>query len=198
MAISRFDQRREIVVEEANDLQTTYMRSQLLNDPYAAESAQLLREYLDSRIAFYEAGTNEEAIKSSLALTDGLQTRLWQIALAAARDNPDEVRTGYYIESLNNLIEDHTKRVAAMSNHVPDVIMHLLFFVAVMSIGVTGYSSGMHGKRLRVLRMILITLVAATLIVIVDLDRPRRGFIKVSVVQLLKLQQKAKSFNVPK
>jgi hypothetical protein len=123
-----------------------------------------------------------------------LQIGLWSTAVAAARENSDEVTTGYYIESLNGLIDDHTKRLTAMDNHVPEAILMLLLLVATMTIAVTGYSSGLRHARLLVLRAILAILVAATLLVIVDLDRPRRGLIKVSEASMLQLQQDLSKF----
>ena len=189
MAVNRFDVRKQLVMEESNDLQTTFLRAQLLPDRYRVESLRLLREYVDSRVAYFQAGTDREKMRGALERTNGLQIRLWQTAVAASRENSEEVTTGYYIESLNGLIDDHTKRLAAMENHVPEFILLLLFFVATMTIGVTGYSSGLKRTRLRVLRAILVILVAATLLVIVDLDRPRRGLITVSEGGMLQLQR---------
>ncbi|MCU0693773.1 MAG: hypothetical protein MUF54_20485 [Polyangiaceae bacterium] len=197
MAITRFDVRKQVVMEEANDLQTTFLRAQLLRQPYQAESSRLLRQYVDSRVAYYQAGADRQKIRDALERTSQLQVRLWTVALAAVRDNSDEVTTGYYVQSLNGLIDDHTKRLAAMENHVPEFILLLLFFVATMSIGVTGYSAGLKRARLLVLRAILAILVAATLLVIVDLDRPRRGLIKVSEGGMLQLQQDLDKFAVP-
>lgn len=189
MAMSRFDTRKELVMEEANDIQTAYLRSQLLPENHRAEARRLLKEYLASRIAFYQAGTSHKEIEAALAETQSLQARLWTMAIAAARENPDEVTSGYFIETLNGLIDDHTKRVTAMNNHVPDIILGLLFLVACMTIGVTGYSSGLNKTRLGGVRLILVILVAATLLVIIDLDRPRRGLIRVSESSLLDVQR---------
>jgi uncharacterized protein (DUF2164 family) len=197
MAITRFDVRKQVVMEEANDLQTTFLRAQLLRQPYQAESSRLLREYVDSRVAYYQAGADRQKIRDALERTSQLQIRLWTVAVAAVRYDSNEVTTGYYVQSLNGLIDDHTKRLAAMENHVPEFILLLLVFVATMSIGVTGYSAGLKRARLLVLRAILAILVAATLLVIVDLDRPRRGLIKVSEGGMLQLQQDLDKFAAP-
>lgn len=194
MAMNRFDTRKAVLIEEANDIQTTYLRSQLLPERYRVEVGQLLKDYLASRIAYYQAGTSPDETQKALASTQSLQVKLWTKAVAAARENSDEVTTGYFIESLNGLIDDHTKRLTAMSNHVPDVILALLGLVACLTIGVTGYSSGLKNARLGGVRFILVILVAATLLVIVDLDRPRRGLITVSERTLLDVQEAMQSF----
>jgi hypothetical protein len=76
-----------------------------------------------------------------------------------------------------------------MENHVPELILMLLLLVAIMTIAVTGYSSGLKQVRLPVLRAILVILVAATLLGILDLDRPRRGLIKLSEAAMVELQK---------
>jgi hypothetical protein len=105
------------------------------------------------------------------------------------------VKQLYFITSLNNLIDDDAKRSNAMANHVPEIIFLLLMLVATLTIAVTGYSSGLRGKRLNPLRAILILLIAATLIVIIDLDRPRRGLIQVSEAGMLQLQSQMGEFH---
>lgn len=189
MSMSRYDSRKSIVIDEANDLQTTYLRAELLNDPFKEVTKRLLKEYVDSRVEYLQAGLDELKIQEALDRTIKIQHQLWDQAVHAARADSDEVRTGYFIESLNSLIDDHTVRVNAMRNHVPEIILLLLIFVGAMTIAMTGYSSGINKLRLPVPRAILVILTAATLIVIIDLDRPRRGLITVSEKSLLQLQQ---------
>jgi hypothetical protein len=138
-----------------------------------------------------------EGARKALEWTKTLHARLWADAVAAERENPDEVTTGYFIESLNRVIGDHTKRVMSMENHVPGVVLWLLILVACLTLAATGYSSGLRNMRLVPLRLILAILIAATLTVIVDLDRPRRGLIKVSEASMLTLRQELTQFSPP-
>jgi hypothetical protein len=195
MAMTRFETRKQVVLEEVNDLQTTYLRAHLLPERRRATAVGLLEEYVQSRIDYLQAGADPVRSRDAQDATRRLQVRLWSEAVAAARENPDEVTTGYFIESLNELIDDHTKRSIAMGNHVPEVILHLLILVATLTIGVTGYSSGLRGKRLKALRAILVLLITATLLVIIDLDRPRRGLIRVSEDGMLRLQTELHEFH---
>jgi hypothetical protein len=195
MAMTRFETRRQAVLEEVNDLGTTYLRAHLLPERRRGTCKRLLEEYVQSRIDFLRAGTDPIRSREAQDETRRLQVRLWAEAVAAAREDSNEVTTGYFIESLNNLIDDHTKRSIAMENHVPEVILHLLMLVATLTIAVTGYSSGLRGKRLKALRGILVFLIAATLIVIIDLDRPRRGLIRVSEDGMVQLQSNMGEFH---
>jgi hypothetical protein len=195
MAMTRFEHRKQVVVEEVNDLGTTYLRAHLLPERRRATCVTLLEEYVQSRIDFLQAGRDQVRYRQALETTQRLQVQLWAEAVAAAREDSNEVTTGYFIESLNNLIDDHTKRSFAMENHVPEVILHLLMLVATLTIAVTGYSSGLRGKRLKALRVILVLLIAATLIVVIDLDRPRRGLIQVTENGMVRLQSEMKAFH---
>jgi hypothetical protein len=195
MAMSRFETRKQVVLEEVNDLGTTYLRAHLLPERRRETCVRLIEEYVQSRIEYLGAGTDPIRTREAQEKTQRLQVRLWAQAVVAAREDSDEVRTGYFIESLNRLIDDHTKRSIAMENHVPEVILHLLMLVAVLTIAVTGYSSGLRGKRLKALRAILVLLITATLIVIVDLDRPRRGLIRVSEDGMVQLQSNIGEFH---
>jgi hypothetical protein len=195
MSMSRFETRRQVVLEEINDLGTTYLRAHLLPERHRAKCIGLLQEYVQSRIDFLQAGTDAVRSREIESSTLRLQVRLWAAAVAEAREDSNEVTTGYFIESLNKLIDDHTKRSNAMENHVPEIILHLLMLVATLTIAVTGYSSGLRGKRLKALRVILVFLIAATLIVIIDLDRPRRGLIRVSEGGMVRLQSEMGEFH---
>jgi CDP-diglyceride synthetase len=196
MAMSRFETRKQAVLAEVNDLGTTYLRAHLLPDSRRAVCVRLLEEYVQTRIDDLRAGTDRAQSAVAQDATRRLQVRLWGEAVAAARENPDEVRTGYFVESLNGLIDDHGRRAVAMENHVPEVILHLLMLVATLTIAVTGYSSGLRGKRLKALRVILVLLIAATLIVVIDLDRPRRGMIRVGEEGMLRLQADMGEFHL--
>lgn len=194
MAVSRYESRKQVVLEEANDLETTFLRAQLLPAKYAKPAMEILEQYVQTRLDALRAGSHVDQINQLQEKTKQLQIQLWAIARAAAKDDPNEVTTGYFIESLNHLIDDHTKRSIAMKNHVPEVILYLLLVVASFTISVTGYSSGLRRKRLKALRLIMTLLIAATLIVIIDLDRPRRGLIQVSEESFVNLQSDLADF----
>ena len=56
MAQTRYDARKQIVLAEANDIGTTYLRTRLLDDAAGDPLRALLRRYVDARLAFAEAG----------------------------------------------------------------------------------------------------------------------------------------------
>jgi hypothetical protein len=189
MAVSRFDTRKNLVLEEANAIGTTYLRAQLLPGPYNSEVSALLRQYVDVRLEFYNAGIDERRLRAANEQTYLLQRQLWSRADAAAKMDSRAITTGLFIQSLNEVIDLHEKRIIAMLNHVPDSVIVLLFIVAILTSGLTGYGFGFTGKRHFFVTTTVAILIVAVTYLIIDLDRPRRGLIKVSQQSMLDLRE---------
>jgi hypothetical protein len=196
MAQSRFALRQELVVEEANDIGTNYLRSRLLPEPNKTETANLLRSYVDARLDFFRAGQEQEALKAADDRTGQLQNQLWSNAIIAVAKDDRMVTTGLFIQSLNNVIDDQEKRRAAMENHVPESVLLLLFIVALVAALCVGYGCGLVAHRHIFSTTMMLLLIMLVITVIIDLDRPRRGLIKVSQNSMLRLQQSL-STNAP-
>lgn len=189
MAVGRYERRRDLLIEEANAIGTAYLRTELLQEPHDQISAQLFREYLNARLDYYRAGENSEKLRDSTSRAELILRRLWKEAIAAAKVNSDEVRTGYYIEALNGVIDDQAKRSANMEAHVPEIVFWLLYFVALLTLGLVGFCCSFGIGRHLVIRAILTLITVATIQVIVDLDRPRSGYIVISEKHLLDLRE---------
>lgn len=188
MASSRFDARRVLLLEEVNAIGTTYLRAQLLPEPHRTEVAGLLREYVDVRLDFYAAGIDREKLRQVYDRTAQLHNRLWDHAVAVAEQDQRAVTTGLFIETLNHVIDLHTKRWAAMMSRVPLPISMMLVFVAMAAVGFMGYSAGMAGRRNLIVTTTMSFLVAIVITVIVDLNRPRQGFIGYSQQSMIDLR----------
>src|SRR5713226_9676237 len=126
LAESRFETRRHLVVEESNAIGTTYLRSQMLPEPYRTELAKLLGEYIDARLEFFQAGVDEGRLKGAIEKSEKVQRQLWSEALALAEKDPSPVPTGLFIAPLNDVIDLHAERDAARQNHVPEIALWLL------------------------------------------------------------------------
>jgi hypothetical protein len=189
MAMSRFDTRKHLVLEEANAIGTTYLRAQLYPEPQRREVANLLRGYVDVRLDFYRAGNDEEKFQKAKDKTEKLHNQLWSVATAWGQAEPRSIPMGLFLQSLNEMIDLHTKRVTALDNHVPEIILMLLYFVATAAIGLLGYGCGVGSSRNYLVTLLVPIIIAAVIMVIVDLDRPRRGLIKVSQQSMLDLRQ---------
>jgi hypothetical protein len=188
---SRFDTRKRLVVDEANAIGTTYLRAQWLPEPRRTEISKLLRQYVDLRLpADFQTPYTEEIVQQMVAQSDQLQDQLWSHAVDIAKRDPASPIAALFIATLNETIDLQTKRLAAFNNHVPAIILLLLYLFAAFSILVAGYVSGFRSRQSLFVMITMIGLVTFFLFVIVDLDRPQLGFITVSQESLIGLQKK--------
>ncbi len=177
MAATRYDARKQLVVDECNALGTCHLRARLV--PGGNEITALLRRYTDSRLAFCQAA-DDAARAEANRRSEALHRELWTHAGPAFGPEGRLLAGGLFVQSLNEVIDLHAKRLASLENHVPDAILWALFAVAVLTIGVTGYGLGLSRARVLTLARVLAVLVALVLALIIDLDRPTRGLIRVS------------------
>ena len=189
MASDRYDNRRGLVLAEANALGTTYLRAGYLSEPNSSEMQDLIREYVPLRI-----GTSDRAqLAINIAQSESIQAEMWTIAEDEARTNGSDV-TALFIESLNEVIDLHESRIAAGHlRRVPPTILWLLVAGVILSLGLVGYNAGLSGQRSPVIATVLVISLGATLWLVVDLDRPAEGLIQTSQQPLIDLQEKLES-----
>lgn len=180
MALARFEARRDGAVTEAAAIGTTALRARLLPAPHDRESVKLLREYVQIRLDLARAPVGPDAFEQAIARSNLLQEALWRQAQAVAAKDNAMVPTGLFIQSLNEMIDDQEKRLSALTNRLPAVVIAALYAMSIMGIGFAGYGSGVESKRTRVPVYITGILVAAMVLLVLDIDRPGTGFIRVS------------------
>jgi hypothetical protein len=193
MAVGRYESRRALVVQEANDIGTTYLRAQLLAEPESSSSLALLEEYTGAAIAVADAVPDTGQYRAAVANLERLQGELW--ALAGDAVDADPVGTGprLYVETLNDMFDTHTSRVASLGNRVPTPVMMLLVIGSAVAVGALAFYLTLLGKGLAT-SLITAAVVLIILFVSFDLDRPRRGFIEVPDTPLVQLRE---SFDQP-
>jgi hypothetical protein len=185
LAASRFEARREALLDEANAIGTTFLRAKMLPEPERTEVQQLLREYVDVRLAAVQAGQLESGVQQSTEIHD----ELWKRATSAAEKDPRSVPTGLFIQALNDLIDLHAKRlVVGIRSRIPITVWLVLFTVAVLSFGSLGYSGGLTGSRRSPAELTLALTFAFVMWMVVDLDRPQEGFLRVSQQPMIELR----------
>jgi len=192
MAAGRYETRRGLVLDESNAIGTAYLRTQMLPEPHRTQVSQLLREYVDTRIEFYDAGVDAVKLQVAIDKTERIQDALWKEAAAVSAIDPRSVPAGLFIQSLNEVIDLHAARLAAMKNRVPEVIVDLIFIASILTFSLLGYSLGMTQRRQFAPTLLALLLIVVIIGVIIDLDRPRRGLIRVSQESMIMLQQSIK------
>lgn len=180
VALSRFEGRRDAVLNEANAIGTTALRARLLPPPHNAEILKLLREYVQVRLEITQRVPSPAEFDAAVVRSNQIQEALWQQAMAMAAKDTGVVPTGLFIQTLNEMIDDHAKRLAALRTRVPDIVLLALYGVAAVAGAFSGYASGLGARTSRLPVYVTILLVCAVILLIQDLDRPNTGFITTS------------------
>jgi hypothetical protein len=180
MALSRFEARREAILNEANSIGTAALRARLLPAPHNAESLKLLKDYVRIRLDITRRVPSPAELSSAIDRSNAIQEELWQQAKAVAATDNGMVPTGLFIQSLNELMDNQQKRLTAVRNRVPNLVLLSLYAAAAVAGAFAGYASGLGKRPSRFPVYVMIFLVCAVILMIQDLDRPLSGFITYS------------------
>jgi hypothetical protein len=193
-AASRLQMRRELTVREANTIGTAYLRLDLLPAREQPALRDLFRRYADTRIRVWQQVTDADAFATELAATQQLQDDIWSRAVAACRKESDPAGPLLVVPALNDMIDITTSRTVAARTHAPLAVLALLFGVALLSALLAGFAMSVATRR-PVLHMILFaTVTAVTVYMILDLEFPRIGLIRVGAADqaLVEVRQSMK------
>jgi hypothetical protein len=187
LAIGRYDSRRAAVVDDANTIGTTYLRAQTLAEPMRSRSLQLLKQYTDASLGLSHAVPTTSSFGRVVARQDVLQRQLWTLAGNALTAAPRDSAPRLYVETLNEMIDQQTVRVAALNNRIPNAVLALEVLGAAFAFGLLALYTAMHGRGATTV-VLAGALVTVLLLVIFDLDRPTRGLIRVPDAPLVALR----------
>jgi hypothetical protein len=193
MAVTRFETRKQLVLSEANAIGTAYLRTQLIAPADGTEVAGLLRQYLDVRVQYAQVDEDLGRMEESRRQAQKLQTGFWNAAVRSSLQDPSPVRPSLLLQSLNEVIDLESARWMAFFNHVPAPVIYVDGVVACFAAILMGYASGLNRQRHLFSASMLAFAITLVLAVILDLDRPRRGFIHVSQQPLIDLQHQLRT-----
>lgn len=176
-AASRFDGRRHLIVEESNAVGTAWLRLDLLAEPTRGELRSMFREYLDLRLSTYSDPTDRALVARRLHETSAMQSRIWSTAVGATREAPH--LTMPLLPTLNEMFDIASKRMASVHEHPPTIIFLTIALLTLAASYVAG--NGMAGARSMyvVHSLAFSVLLALTFFIIIDMEHPRIGLIRV-------------------
>jgi hypothetical protein len=189
LAANRFDTRRQLLLDEANAIGTTYLRSGMLPER-GQQIRDLLRDYVGARLEAVQRGKLAEGIRRS----ENIQQQVWTEAETVGNRNSNSIVVGLFVQSLNQMIDLHAARMqAGLRSRIPAAIWLGLFAVAALSLATMGYHAGLSGTR-RSLAIVAVAITFAVVIeLIADLDRPQEGILRISQQALLDVQRSMNS-----
>jgi len=185
LSLNRYDQRRAIVVEEANAIGTAEMRVRLLPSPHDASVSRMLQDYARTRLAY---GESPAAEKAALAARSSSQRNEIQsaalVALAPEARNP---LAGLVTPSINSVLDIGVEREALNAARIPGTILVILLAYNLLTALMLGFALTGKRARHRPATIILFASLTLTLAMILDLDRPQRGTIRVDQTPIKQL-----------
>ncbi|MEY2901661.1 MAG: hypothetical protein RLY89_767 [Bacteroidota bacterium] len=178
MSGSRFDTRRGLVVQAANNMHTAILRAELYKDDSVRAAFKAdLKDYVQARINWFDAKRNAQEVNKAIFETKRIGDKLWKRAAILARDPENMVATQQMIPALNAMIDVAVSREAATKAIVPEPILYLLFIMTLVTSLMAGYATTIQKKFNYIAVAGFIILVGSVIFIILDLDRPRRGLI---------------------
>lgn len=178
-AASRFDDRRHFIVEEANTIGTAYLRLDVLPLVAQPQMREMMRRYIDSRIQTYRVLPDYEAALAEMAKSSEIQRAIWDYAVSATKDAPNPQAAMVLLPALNEMFDIANTRFWAGQLHPPPMVFMLLGVLALVCALLAGFGmaggTGRHWVHIVAFAIIL----TLTVYVIIDVEYPRLGFIRV-------------------
>ena len=184
LAVGRYQDRRADLVADANTIGTAYLRAQTIAEPQRSHSLTLLRRYNDLAIRITYEIPGSAAIRATSAEQGQLQRALWRLAGESLNAHPRDSAPRLYVDSLNDMIDQQTVRLAGLNNRVPGAVLWLELLGAALALGLLALYISMLGKGLIPIAAAAV-IVSFLVLVTFDLDRPTRGLITIPASPLL-------------
>jgi hypothetical protein len=175
-AASRFIDRLDIIVKEANALGTAYLRADTIAEPHRSELKAALKEYTADRVQLL-SGQRRDPIEPLLAKVGGLHGRMWQSAIKGTQENAPLMQV--VLPPVNEVIDLHSTHLAMARRHLPLPIMAVLLGASAISLALVGFGNGRLGRRFTRLDAVYGFVLAVALWMTIDLDYPGLGIIRV-------------------
>jgi hypothetical protein len=147
-------------------------------EPTRSSLRSQLRSYALSRAELFSIA-NYNRVEES-AKGQSFRDAIWRDASLVAASDPHSIQAGLLIQSMNDVIDMHTRRDVANTNHVPEPVWWLLILIMLVAMGMVGVTDAQGSQSTLIARVVLAVALSATLSLTLDLDRPQRGVIRVS------------------
>jgi hypothetical protein len=186
---NRYNNRKELLLDEVTTIRTTYLQAGLIPEPYRASSRKLLIEYTDLRVTLAKdiSVKNLEKLKTR---SQFILDSLWSYSEALAAQDRSSEAYSLYTTSVNNLIDTYNKRVTfTFEYRIPVAILWVLFIISLFSMFLLGYQFGISGKKNHILAVFISIIFASVMFLILALDRPETGIMKLNQSPVITLHK---------
>ena len=186
VALDRHDTRKQLVVDEANAIETAFLRADLAEEPGRTQLRRLILDYAKTRTGTTKETDTKNGLERLLAVSLEVQAKLWPLTkIVIAESELSGPIEASIITAVNDILDENARRVALVYDRMPPVVFGLLILIAALSLGIAGHNAGLHGHinrwRLAIFACVLTTL----MIVIIDFEKPLSGLIHVSQTPII-------------
>jgi hypothetical protein len=179
-AATRLDARRQLIGQETNAIGTAYLRVDLLPASAQPELRDDFRNYVDARLGYYKnLKSDDAAAQAELDRSVALQRKIWSESVAGCEKVNVSATTSLVLSSLNEMIDITTTRAVALEMHPPTVVFWGLGVLVLAGALLAGYGMAEAGTRSRLHVLIYSAILAVAVYVILDLEYPRVGWIRI-------------------
>lgn len=191
-ATNRLEQKRQVILDEANAIGTAYLRVDLLPAETQPPIREQFKRMIDARLAAHEHRNDPAQAERDLAVMTGAQERIWAMSVAASAGS--STASILVIPPLNTMMDSATSRRVALQYQLPDLIVGLLVGASILSGLLAGYAMSKRLRRSWFHVFAYALLLAMTIYTVLDLDHARGGLINIdfSYRPLYELQQTMK------
>jgi hypothetical protein len=181
IVINQHNGRKAMVVTEANAVGTAYLRAGFLDEPDRTSVRDLLREYVEVRLA---AAADAALIESTVTRSEEIHNQLWSIVEDNVRQGQESDVMALFVSSINEVIDVHSLRLAAIDLRLPRLLGVVTYAATLLSFLLVGIANSADRKRDFFAILLFALAFVAVLMLLVDLDRPQQGLITVSQTAL--------------
>ena len=180
VALDRYATRRDLVIAEANSIEVSWLRADLLGGSDGAALKAMLSDYARSRLKFAEAGNNAKRLAGADVDADRRQRAIWGEVTRVVDTDARPVMARVVVDAVSTVIGVAAQREAAARANIPPAVIRTLLVYALINSMILGYALGGSPSRHRYVGYTLFVLLALAVTMILDLDQPARGAIRVS------------------
>jgi hypothetical protein len=179
-AVGRFDDRKRLVTVEANAIGTAWLRIDVIPVDARPPLHALFRRYLDSRLETYRQAGDAYAAHAEFARSTALQGEIWTLAVESCGSAEASPRAcSLLLPSLNEMIDITTTRLMATRMHPPNAIFAMLVALTLAGALLAGHAMAESRSWSWMHAVAFAAAMAVTIYVIIDIEYPRLGFIRV-------------------
>ena len=184
-AMHRHDERKKIIVEEANMLARGYFQVDLLPSTEQPQLRALMQEYLRTRLNCYRLRSDLAAYQQETLHSYQIQDQLWKSVIKATNSNVDRRAAHTLLSTLSELRSLTTSRKILTSFHPPMIIMLFLLTLSLVASFLLGYQISMLKKKSWPHIFLFLGFVAFTNYLIIDLEYPKVGWIQIDDSEIM-------------